>query len=169
MGVGEEQIGGLDALHRVELRGGSGVVMIGQALDLLDIEHGVPLHEENVAVGFLAVLAGFAFGDAVGVDDQRTLGPFLDMGTEFLGLVEGQPDRGGKALGDGGGPQHQHVDALVGLALEAKRAGDAPGGVFGVPWLEPGADAFFQFGDDGVGDAGVNVGAFGLHGNCLLR
>jgi hypothetical protein len=73
------------------------------------------------------------------------------LGPEFLRLVESHPDGCGKSLCLGGHPQPEHFDALVRLAGATQRAGDAPGGVLGVPSLEPWADALFQFGNDGVG------------------
>ena len=95
-----------------------------------------------------AVFGGLGFGDAVGVDDQRTLGALPDVGLQFLGLIEGHPDGGGEVLGHGRCPEHQHVDSLVGLAARSQGAGDASGGVLGVPRFEPRADALFEVGDD---------------------
>ena len=45
----------------------------------------------------------------------------------------------------------------VGQSVAAQRARDAPGGMLSAPRLQPRADALFQFGDDAVRDAGVNV------------
>ena len=50
---------------------------------------------------------------------------------------------------------------LIGLAVMAQRAGDAAGGVFGVPRFDPRAHAFLKIGDNLLSDAGVNVLAFG--------
>ena len=66
-----------------------------------------------------------------------------------------------------GHPERENVDAAVGLAVVAQRAGDPAGGVFGVPGLHPRADALFEIGDDLRGDAGVNVLTFCLF--CVLH
>jgi len=58
---------------------------------------------------------------------------------------------------------------LIGLAVVAERPDDAAAGAFNAPWFNPGAHAFFKVGDDLAGNAGVDVGFYGLgHGSGLL-
>ena len=49
-----------------------------------------------------------------------------------------------------------------------QRARNPAGGVFGIPWLDPGPDAFFKVGHDLAGDARINVLTFCfLHRSCF--
>ena len=81
------------------------------------------------------------------------------MGVKFDGLAVGHPDRCGEALHAGRRPQRQNVDAGVGLAVMTQRSRDAPGGMFGVPRLEPGPDAFLKLAHDLIGDTLINIGS----------
>ena len=56
------------------------------------------------------------------------------------------------------GVKRENIDAAVGNAIRAKRPGDAPCCMLCVPRLEPRAFARFQFSNDGVGYAGVDIG-----------
>ena len=132
--------------------------MRGQAFDLLDVENRVALHEGNIALGFLAgSVVGFGARDLGGINDQAALLAFADMGVQFKRLLEGHPVRRGVSLRHGGRPQHHDIDSPVGNAVGAQRPRDAACGVFGVPRLEPRADALFQLADDLVGDLGINI------------
>jgi hypothetical protein len=91
------------------------------------------------------------------------------MGAELERLLEGHPDGGGVTAFGGFGPEHDDVDAAMGLAGRAQVARDAAGGVFAVPGFGPGTGAGFKGGDDFVGDARVDVGAqFGFDGHEML-
>jgi hypothetical protein len=61
----------------------------------------------------LVITFGTPLCDAVGIDYQLTGLALADMPAEFDGLLEGQPQRAGVALGDSGRPQHHDIDALV--------------------------------------------------------
>jgi hypothetical protein len=139
-----------------------------QLAALLGVEHGVALHERDFALGLLALGIGLGAPDAVGIDHQLAGLALADMPAELDRLLEGQPQRAGIALGDGGRPQHHDVDALVGKAVMTQRAGDPAGGVVRIPRPVPGANALLQIGDDLAGDAAVNVTDFG-HGLFSVR
>jgi hypothetical protein len=101
-------------LHRGEGRGlGLGVVMRRQILALLGIEHGVALHEGDFALGLLALVIGLGAGDAVGINDQLAGLALADMAAEFDRLPEGEPQRAGIALGDGGRPLAYNFEQIV--------------------------------------------------------
>ena len=81
LGIGEEPLGMLDALHGIQNGFRRGVEMCGQAFDLLDVEHSVSLHEGDFLRRLLAgLLVGFGAGDAVRVDNQAAMLAFADMG-----------------------------------------------------------------------------------------
>ena len=156
---GEERFGAVDAWHGIEPGFGLGVILRGQAFHLFDVEHGVSLHEGNIALGFLAavgVLLGA--GDFRGVDDKASLLAFLHMRVQFKRLFEGQPDRRGESLGHGFGPKHQHVDSPVRDSIGAQGPRNAPGGMFDVPRLEPRADSLLKLGDNLSCDPLINIG-----------
>ena len=54
-GVGEEAIGLLDALDRIEDRRRPVMIMVGQAVDLLDVEDGVGLEERDFPIDLAAI------------------------------------------------------------------------------------------------------------------
>ena len=60
-------------------------------------------------------------GKALGVDDQLAMLALAHVAAEFQRLPEGQPERAGIPLLHRGGPQHHHIDALVGHAVVAPR------------------------------------------------
>jgi len=62
------------------------------------------------------------------------------------------------AAGDGFRPQHEDVDAVVGLEIGTQRPGNAAGGVLGRPGLEPCPHALFEVGNYFVGNSGIEVG-----------
>ena len=73
-----------DALHGLAARRGLRVVVLGQAVDLLDVKNGVALHEGNGAFALLAgVRVGLGAGDLVGINDKTALLALADMGVEF--------------------------------------------------------------------------------------
>jgi hypothetical protein len=55
-------------------------------------------------------------------------------------------------------PQHQNVDAPIGNSVAAQGSRDAPGGMLGIPRLEPRPDAFLKFTNDLIGDALIDIG-----------
>src|ERR1035441_5463087 len=77
----EELLHVLDAGNRVRVRYGSRVIDFRQAVDLLDIENGIPLKEWDFPVDFVARLfVGFLSRDAVRVDDERAFLALADVG-----------------------------------------------------------------------------------------
>jgi hypothetical protein len=66
------------------------------------------------------------------------------MCVQFDGLLKGHPDWRRKTLLHRAGPEHQDVDTGIGLAVIAKRAGDLPRRMFGVPGFHPRPDALLQ-------------------------
>jgi hypothetical protein len=164
---GEERLGSRVALHRLQNRLDLGrVVMRGQAVDLLDVEHAIALHEEGVALAFLAgLLVDLGLVHAVGVDDRRS---FLVLAlahraAEGFRLAGGHPDRSVVAGRDRFAPERDDVDPGIGLAVMTQRPGDPAGRVRGVPGLMPGPHAVLKRGDDPVRDAGVDVFLGRLH------
>lgn len=79
------------------------------------------------------------------------------MGVELLRLLEGHPDGGGVAFGNGLAPEHHDIDAAIGDAVGAQRPRDAHGGVLVAPWLHPRPDAFLQFADNLIGHALIHI------------
>ena len=147
-----------DALHRLGARQRLRIETLGQAVDLLDVEHGVALHEGNGAfAGLAAICIRLGADDLVGVHDKTPLLALADVGLEFQRLLEGHPDRGGVSLRHRGRPQHQDIDALIGDAVAAQRSRDAPGGMLGVPWFHPRPNAFLKLAHDLIGDLLINV------------
>jgi hypothetical protein len=99
-GGGKKPFGALNALHRIEPRFRHRMEMRGQALDLLDIEHGVGFQERDRLFGFLSgLLIGAAAGERAGINDHAAALAFADMGVQFQRLPEGHPDRGAIAFG----------------------------------------------------------------------
>src|SRR5271166_6545559 len=85
----------------------------------------------------------------------------------LLRLTVGHPEGTGETLGHRLAPQHQHVDALVRLAVAAQRSCNAAGGMLGVPWLEPRAHAVFELGNNAIGHAAIDIGAGTGHRSVL--
>jgi hypothetical protein len=133
-----------DALRPGSLRVRPRVVNLGQALDLLDVEHRVALHERNLALDIVAITVVLGLGDSVCVHHQRALLAFADVRIQLEGLLEGHPNRGGESVLDCRAPQHQDVDAGIGLAVVAQGASNPAGGVFGAPGFRPGTHALFE-------------------------
>ena len=86
------------------------------------------------------------------------------MSVELGRLFEGHPHGTGEALFNRRAPEHQDVDAGIGLPVVAQGANDPSRRVFGVPGFDPGANALFEGLNYPPGDAGINVLPFGaLH------
>src|SRR3546814_7184961 len=64
-------VGLLESRDRTRRLLGAGIIVGGQALDLLAVEDGVALEIGDLALALLAVLVGFGCRQAVGVDDER--------------------------------------------------------------------------------------------------
>jgi hypothetical protein len=97
-----------------------GVVMRGQAVDLLHVKGRVGLHERDLPLDLLpAVRLGLGLGEGVGIDDQRAVFALAHLRAQLLRLLVGHPDRARKPLFEGGTPQQQDIDAPVGLAVTA--------------------------------------------------
>lgn len=92
-----------------------------QAVDLLNVEDGVALHERNCLLDFPAILAGFGFAHHVGVDDHFAFRTFDDLATKLLRLFEGHPADGGEAVFNGCSPEKNDVETLVVLAIMTLR------------------------------------------------
>jgi len=119
----EEFLGARDALDRCELAFGLGVVDLRKTVDLLDVEHCVALEERDFALDILTVVVVvLGARDGIGVDHERALLAFADMRVQFECLLKGHPDRRRKTLLHRAGPEHQDIDAGIGLAIMAKRA-----------------------------------------------
>ena len=72
--------------------------MCGQALNLLNVENGIALHEVDFTLGVIAgLLIGFLAGDGIGIHHKRALLAFANMSAQFHRLAKRHPDRGGKA------------------------------------------------------------------------
>jgi hypothetical protein len=85
---------------------GEGVVVAGQAFDLLGVEHRVGFQERDT-LGVLLSRAGVGFGflKAVGIDHGGPMFSLADVPACFLRLVESEPDRAGVAYLEGSQPQ----------------------------------------------------------------
>ena len=80
----EELFRVIDAGHRVECRCGFRVINFRQAVDLLDVENGVPLKKRDFPVDFVARLfVGLLSRDAVRVDDKRAFLALADVGVKL--------------------------------------------------------------------------------------
>ena len=93
--------------------------MRGQTVDLLGIEHRVASQERDLAFDFVAVVVGVGPADMVGIDDESAVLALAHLPATLGRLPIRHPDRRGVALGDRLAPEHQHVDAFVGLAVAA--------------------------------------------------
>jgi len=140
----EEFLGARDALNRRELAFGLGVVDFRKTVDLLDVEHCVVLEERDFALDILTAVVVLGARDGIGVNHERALLALADMRVQVEGLLKGHPDRRRKTLLHCAGPEHQDVDAGIGLAIMAKRPRDLPRRVFGVPGFHPRPDALPQ-------------------------
>jgi hypothetical protein len=141
----EEFLRALDALDRRELPFGLGVVDFRKTVDLLDVEHCVALEERDLVRDILTgVVVALGARDGIGVNHERALLALADMRVQFEGLLKCHPDRRRKTLLHRAGPEHQDVDAGIGLAIMAKRARDLPRRMFGVPGFHPRPDALLQ-------------------------
>jgi hypothetical protein len=98
-----EKVSGMgDALHGVRPDFRLAVIMLGQSLDLLNIENGVTFHEGDRVFALLAGrLIRLGTDDLVGVHDKAALLALPDMRLQFQGLLEGHPDRSGVTFIDG--------------------------------------------------------------------
>jgi hypothetical protein len=98
----------------------------------------VTLHEGDRVLALLAGgLIRLDADDLVRVHDKISLLTLADVSFQFRCLLEGHPDRSGVVLLDGGRPQHQNIDALIGNAIPPQRSRNASGGMLGFPRLVP--------------------------------
>ncbi len=128
------------------------------SLDLIDVEHGIRLHDEEP---IRLILAGVALGhlrDRAPEDDLaaplalgHTLGPSHDLASEALPLIERGPPPRREVMSCRRHLQQDRIDAPVGLPGDD--VGGEPGVLVGPPRASPGRDvAGFQGDDDLVGD-----------------
>ena len=123
----------------------------------------IAFEEGDFALDIVAVGVRVGAPDAVGEDDQAATLALAHLGAKFLRLLVGHPDRAGETAGHRFSPEHQDIDAAIRLAVVAEWPGDAAGGMFGVPGLEPRADALFQLFDNAAGNPRVEVAFFCSH------
>ena len=154
---GEEGLGGFVAFDPLGHLLGGRVVVLGQTVDLFDVEHRVALHERDRDLALLAVVVGLGLAELVGIDHGLTFGAPADLAPELLRLPVGHPDRGRVAAGDTGRPEQDDVQTAIADAVVAEWPCDAAGEMFGVPGLVPGANPGLEIGDDLVRHAGVDV------------
>ena len=74
------------------------VVVLGQAFDLLDVEHRVAFQERDLALDLLAFGVLLGAREGVGIDDQRALLALADVGVQFERLLERHPTRRSEAV-----------------------------------------------------------------------
>src|SRR6266567_6573763 len=98
-----------DALDLVDDRRSGWVIVLRQAVDLVDAEDGVGLHEGDLAFDLLAVSIGLGPADAVGVDDQAAGLALADTAAERERLAEGHPNRRGEAAEERLGPEQDDI------------------------------------------------------------
>jgi len=79
------------------------------------------------------------------------------IGVELARLFVGHPDGRGVTLLHRSRPQHQDIDPLIRNAVAAQGPRDAPGGVLGIPRLEPRPDALLKLANDLIGDALIDI------------
>lgn len=72
---------------------GLGVVVLGQAFDLLDVKDAVALHERDFALFLAPIVLLFGLGDGVGIDHQIAAFALPDVRAKLLGLPERHPVR----------------------------------------------------------------------------
>jgi hypothetical protein len=159
--IGEKRLGSIEPLDFVVERRHGCIKMPGQSVDLLGVKDRVALHKRNFDFDVGAGVVGVGPDDLVGVDDEGSFLALAHLSAELGGLLVGQPERAAVVFLHGSGPQHQDIDAAVGLAAGAQRPRYRPGLVAGLPWLQPGEISTLEIGEDLVGDAGVNVGFLG--------
>ena len=139
-----------------------------QAVDLVAVEDRV--HAPHGDDG-LDLLAGrrvaLALLRGLGEDDVGGALALAHLRADGLRLAVGHPERRGVAGVDGGAPEDEHVDALVGHGVLAQRLGDAGVRIDG-PRPVPGQHAFRHLRDDLAGDAFVEFVDAG-HLPVLLR
>ncbi len=92
-GVGEEAVGMLDALDRIDNRLRPNVETIGQAVDLLGVEDGIGLQERDIPLDLATTAVAFGLGEAAGKDDDAAAFALADMAAKFGGLFESHPHR----------------------------------------------------------------------------
>ena len=130
--------------------------VVGQAIALLDVEHGEAFEERDGAGRRAIVMrpSALVVGDeAVGIDDGGPALALADVASKRAGLPESQPALRGIALLDDGVPQDEDIHAAVGPAGggipgQSKRRAHARR----APRLNPGQSPGLQLGYDLVGD-----------------
>ena len=129
-----------------------------KSVDLLDVEHGVGFQiADRVFFGLaFAVLA--LFHKLVRENHLSALLALADGRAEGERLFEGHPSRLAVALGRGGAPKDQDIDAPIGLAGDpARKVDTAAGGASARPGARPRPHASFELGHDRVGDGLIHV------------
>lgn len=85
-GAAHETVGALDSLRQRQRVDRLRIVMRGQAVDLLDLEHGITLHEWDFLLHVLAVVVRLGARDAVRVDEKRAVLALADLAADLLRL-----------------------------------------------------------------------------------
>jgi hypothetical protein len=130
---------------------------------LIGIEDREPLEEWDclcVFAGLNSALLLVVRHEAVGIDDGGAALAFADVTAKIERLSEREPTLAGEAALDDGAPQDQHIDsgiAALGRCVLRHREGRVRPRCS--PRLDPGHAAYFQFGNDLVGDFLVEPGA----------
>src|SRR3546814_9378265 len=84
-------VGLLESRDRTRRLLGAGIIVGGEALDLLAVEDGVALEIGDLALALLPVLVRLGCRQAVGVDDERARLALADEAAQLLRLPEGHP------------------------------------------------------------------------------
>ncbi len=121
--------------------------LVGQAVDLVDIENGVGAQHGHRALDFFAgllVLVGDV--ELFEENDLCALFALADGAAKIEGLLERHPGAAAQAFLLVSQPQQQDIDAAIGLAIDAVRCLQHSA----LPFLLPGFRAGLEGRDDGV-------------------
>ena len=122
----EERLCMFDPLSRFRDRFGFRVIVLGQSLNLFNVENRVSFHERNGALFLAAVFLLLGLGDFVGIDHLIAAFALLHIRAEFLGLLEGHPVGRQIARFHRRAPKHQDIDSAIGHAVVTQRFDNPP-------------------------------------------
>ena len=155
--VGEERVGVCETSFGRGAWSHRRVVLVRQAVDLVNAEHGVGTQERNRPLDIVALVVRLGLDDLVGVDHHRSSLAFADVTAEFERLLERHPCRRGETARHSFRPEQHYVDALVEHSVRSQRPRNAPGGIGRIPRSDPRPHAALQVGDDSICDARVDI------------